>query len=212
MSASVDKLIDGYRRFRAGAFQDSKPLIQELVTQGQRPQICVVACSDSRVEPATLFQTDPGDLFMIRNVANLVPPLEEDGKFHGTSAALEFAVLGLGVKHVIVLGHAHCGGVKAMMNADTDSGEFTFVSQWVSMLAAAHRRVLATMSSASEEQRTRACEQNSVLVSLENLTTFPWVRDRVQSGELTLHGWYVDIATAELMAYNGQNGSFEPVG
>ncbi|MEQ8505473.1 MAG: carbonic anhydrase [Rhodospirillales bacterium] len=212
MTTGVDKLIEGYRRFRTGAFQESKPLIQELVAQGQRPQVAVVACSDSRVEPATLFQTDPGDLFMIRNVANLVPPLEEDGKFHGTSAALEFAVKGLNVKHVVVLGHAHCGGVKAMMNADTDTGEFTFVAHWVSMLAAAHRRVLATMSGADEETRTRACEQNAVLVSLENLTTFPWVRERVEAGELTLHGWYIDIATGELSTYDGAQGKFQTVG
>jgi carbonic anhydrase len=212
MTTGVDKLLDGYRRFRAGAFQDSKPLIQELVAQGQRPQVAVIACSDSRVEPATLFQTDPGDLFMIRNVANLVPPLEEDGKFHGTSAALEFAVLGLNVKHVIVLGHAHCGGVKAMMNADTEGGQFTFVTQWVSMLAAAHRRVLATMAGADDETRTRVCEQNAVLVSLENLTTFPWVRERVEAGELQLHGWYIDIAEAKLSVYDGAQGKFEPVG
>ena len=212
MTTGVEKLLDGYRRFRTGAFQDSKPLIQELVAQGQRPQVAVIACSDSRVEPATLFQTDPGDLFMIRNVANLVPPLEEDGKFHGTSAALEFAVLGLNVKHVIVLGHAHCGGVKAMMNADTDDGKFTFVTHWVSMLAAAHRRVLATMAGADEATRTRVCEQNAVLVSLENLTTFPWVRERVESGELQLHGWYIDIAEAKLSVYDGAQGKFEPVG
>ena len=212
MTTGVEKLLDGYRRFRTGAFQDSKPLIQELVAQGQRPQVAVIACSDSRVEPATLFQTDPGDLFMIRNVANLVPPLEEDGKFHGTSAALEFAVVGLGVKHVIVLGHAHCGGIKAMMNADTDDGKFTFVTQWVSMLAAAHRRVLATMAGADEATRTRVCEQNAVLVSLENLTTFPWVRERVESGELQLHGWYIDIAEAKLSVYDGAQGKFESVG
>ena len=212
MTTGVEKLLDGYRRFRTGAFQDSKPLIQELVAQGQRPQVAVIACSDSRVEPATLFQTDPGDLFMIRNVANLVPPLEEDGKFHGTSAALEFAVVGLGVKHVIVLGHAHCGGIKAMMNADTDDGKFTFVTHWVSMLAAAHRRVLATMAGADEATRTRVCEQNAVLVSLENLTTFPWVRERVESGELQLHGWYIAIAEAKLSVYDGAQGKFESVG
>ena len=212
MTTGVEKLLDGYRRFRTGAFQDSKPLIQELVAQGQRPQVAVIACSDSRVEPATLFHTDPGDLFMILNVANLVPPLEEDGKFHGTSAALEFAVLGLNVKHVIVLGHAHCGGVKAMMNADTDDGQFTFVTHWVSMLAAAHRRVLATMAGADEATRTRVCEQNAVLVSLENLTTFPWVRERVESGDLQLHGWYIDIAEAKLSVYDGAQGKFEPVG
>ena len=214
--AGVGKLIEGYHRYRSGAFHDSKPLIQDLVARGQRPEVAVVACSDSRVEPATLFQTDPGDLFMIRNVANLVPPYEKGGVFHGTSAALEFAVLGLGVKHVIVLGHAHCGGVRAMMDADPEedatSETASFVARWVSMLASAYRRVLATMPHASEAERTRACEQNAVMVSLENLTTFPWVRERVQSGELTLHGWYVDIATAELWAYDGVTGKFQSFG
>jgi carbonic anhydrase len=149
-------------------------------------------------------------LFVIRNVANLVPPMELEGTYHGTSAALEFAVLGLGVKHLMVLGHAHCGGIKAMMKPDTDSA-FSFLPSWVSMLAAAHRRVLATMSQASEEARTQACEQNAVLVSLENLTTFPWVRERIESGDLELHGWYIDIALPELSAYDGKVGKFIPV-
>ena len=137
--------------------------------------------------------------------------MEQDGTFHGTSAALEFAVLGLGVKHLIVLGHAHCGGIKAMMSPDAFAGTFTFVPSWVSILAAAHRRVLATMSQASEEARTKACEENAVLVSLENLTTFPWVRERIQSGDLQLHGWYVDIATPELCVYDWGAGNFIPV-
>jgi len=212
----VDKLIAGYRRFRDGAFEVSKPLITDLVARGQRPQVCVIACSDSRVDPAILFQSDPGDLFAIRNVANLVPPKEEQGVFHGTSAAIEFAVLGLGVKHLVVLGHAHCGGVRHMMQHSDDAEaaaktKFQYVTPWVSMLAAAHRRVLATMGQASEETRIRACEQNAVLVSLENLTTFPWVRSRVEAGELALHGWYIDIATGELSAYDGQAGKFLPI-
>ena len=211
MTTGVDKLLKGYRRFRDGPYEQSRALIEVLVARGQRPEVAVVACSDSRVDPAILFQADPGDLFVIRNVANLVPPMEQEGTFHGTSAALEFAVLGLGVKHLMVLGHAHCGGIKAMMAPDSNNDAFMFVPSWVSMLAAAHRRVLATMSQADEETRTRTCEQNAVLVSLENLTTFPWVRTRVESGDLMLHGWYVDIAIPELSAYDWGAGTFAPL-
>jgi carbonic anhydrase len=206
--AALDKLVQGYRRYRDGEYQDSRPLIEDLVTRGQHPQIAVVACSDSRVDPAILFQADPGDLFMVRNVANLVPPMEEGGTYHGTSAALEFAVLGLGVEHIVVLGHAHCGGIRLMMQPDPYDSAFKFVSAWVSMLTAAHRRVVATMAQADEAARVRACEQNAVLVSLENLTTFPWVSERIQAGELQLHGLYVDIAGPSLSVYDWEAGRF----
>ena len=211
-TTGVDKLLMGYHRYRDGSYRESQPLIEDLVTRGQHPDVAVVACSDSRVDPAILFQADPGDLFMVRNVANLVPPMEEEGTYHGTSAALEFAVLGLGVKHIIVLGHAHCGGIKMMMEPQPYDSAFKFVPSWVSMLSAAHRRVLATMSKAGPEACTRACEQNAVLVSLENLTTFPWVRERVEAGSLQLHGWYVDIAVPELSAYDWEAGKFTAFG
>ena len=212
MTTAVDKLVQGYCSYRDGSYEKSRPLIEDLVERGQRPEVAVIACSDSRVDPAILFQADPGDLFVVRNVANLVPPMEEEGTYHGTSAALEFAVLGLGVKHLVVLGHAHCGGIKLMMDAQPGSSSFKYVSPWVSMLAAAHRRVLATMGQADDKERTRACEQNAVLVSLENLTTFSWVRERVESGELQLHGWYVDIAVPQLSAYDWESGKFKPFG
>jgi carbonic anhydrase len=210
-NTGVEKLMQGYRNYRDGSYEQSRPLIEDLVARGQHPEVAVIACSDSRVDPAILFQADPGDLFVIRNVANLVPPMEQEGTYHGTSAALEFAILGLGVKHLMVLGHAHCGGIKAMMTPDPGDNTYSFLPSWVSMLAAAHRRVLATMSQADEEARTRACEQNAVLVSLENLTTFQWVRERVENGTLQLHGWYVDIAVPELSAYDGKVGKFIPV-
>jgi carbonic anhydrase len=210
MTTAVDKLVQGYCSYRDGAYEKSRPLIEDLVERGQHPEVAVIACSDSRVDPAILFQADPGDLFVVRNVANLVPPMEEEGTYHGTSAALEFAVLGLGVKHLVVLGHAHCGGIKLMMDAQPGTSSFKYVSPWVSMLAAAHRRVLATMGQADEQERTRACEQNAVLVSLENLTTFSWVRERVEAGELQLHGWYVDIAVPQLSAYDWESGKFKP--
>ncbi|MCG6891395.1 MAG: carbonic anhydrase [Gammaproteobacteria bacterium] len=212
MTTAVDKLVQGYRTYRDGSFENSRSLIEDLVERGQRPEVAVIACSDSRVDPAILFQADPGDLFVVRNVANLVPPMEEEGTYHGTSAALEFAVLGLGVKHLVVLGHAHCGGIKLMMDTQPGTSSFKYVSPWVSMLAAAHRRVLATMGQADDKERTQACEQNAVLVSLENLTTFSWVRERVESGDLQLHGWYVDIALPELSAYDWESGKFKPFG
>ncbi len=210
-TTGVDKLMQGYRSYRDGSYEQSRPLIESLVARGQHPEVAVIACSDSRVDPAILFQADPGDLFVIRNVANLVPPMEEEGTYHGTSAALEFAVLGLSVKHLMVLGHAHCGGIKMMMEPEPYDSSFKFVPSWVSMLAAAHRRVLATMSQEGTEACTRACEQNAVLVSLENLTTFPWVRERVENGALQLHGWYVDIAGPKLSTYDGKAGKFIPV-
>lgn len=212
MTTAVDKLVQGYRTYRDGSFEKSRSLIEDLVERGQRPEVAVIACSDSRVDPAILFQADPGDLFVVRNVANLVPPMEEEGTYHGTSAALEFAVLGLGVKHLVVLGHAHCGGIKLMMDTQPGTSSFKYVSPWVSMLAAAHRRVLATMGQADDKERIQACEQNAVLVSLENLTTFSWVRERVESGDLQLHGWYVDIALPELSAYDWESGKFKPFG
>jgi carbonic anhydrase len=211
MTNGVDKLIQGYRSYRDGGYERNRPLIEDLVKRGQRPEVAVVACSDSRVDPAILFNSDPGDLFMVRNVANLVPPMEEEGTYHGTSAALEFAVLGLGVKHLVVLGHAHCSGIRLMMNASPGDSDYKYVSPWVSMLAAAYRRVQATMGSATEAERIRACEQNAVLVSLENLTTFDWLRERVEAGELKLHGWYVDIAVPELSAYDWESGKFLPL-
>lgn len=210
-NSAVDKLIQGYQHYRDNKYEPHRPLIQDLMTQGQRPEVAVVACSDSRVDPAILFQSDPGDIFMIRNVANLVPPYEEAGKYHGTSAALEFAVLGLGVKHIVVLGHAQCGGINLMMQPDPYDSAFKFVPAWVSMVHAAHRRVKATMPDATEAECAQACEQNAVLVSLENLTTFSWVRERLDQGELSLHGWYIDIGKPELSAYDWEAGKFQPV-
>jgi len=172
----------------------------------------MVACSDSRIDPANEFQAGPGQLFVVRNVANLVPPFESDGHYHGTSAALEFAVKELGVEHIIVLGHAHCGGVKAVMDPQAiEEKGYSFVSAWVSMLTPAARRVRATMSSASPEARQRACEQQAVMVSLENLITFPWIAERVEEGALNLHGWYFDIEAGELLVYDSASNTFNLV-
>lgn len=209
---TIERMLNGYRAFRNNMPDDHQERLRAMVEAGQDPKAAVIACSDSRVDPALVFRAEPGDIFMIRNVANLVPPMEEEGTFHGTSAALEFAVLGLEVPNIIVLGHAHCGGIHAMINGEQTKKEgYKFVASWVSILSSAHRRVLATMPDASMEETQRACERNAVLVSLENLTTFPWIRERMAAKTLKLHGWFFDIETAQLEIYNPKVGNFEKV-
>lgn len=206
----IARMLKGYREFKTGMHEGSREKYENLVHEGQHPGAAVIACSDSRVDPAFVFRAEPGDIFMIRNVANLVPPMEEGGTFHGTSAALEYAVLGLNVPNIVVLGHAHCGGVKAMIDGEamTEAG-YSFVPGWVSTLSAAHRRALATMPDATDEEIARVCERNAVLVSLENLTTFPWIRERMAAKTLKLHGWYFDLETAGLEIYDAAAGRFE---
>lgn len=207
---AIERMIAGYREFRDGMPNEERARVSELVREGQKPQAAVIACSDSRVDPALVFRAAPGDIFMIRNVANLVPPMEEEGTFHGTSAALEFAVLGLNVPNIVVLGHAHCGGINAMIRgSEVEEDGYRFVPAWVSMLSAAHRRVLATMPDATEAETQSACERNAVLVSLENLTTFPWIKERVAEKSLKLHGWYFDIEKTRLEIYDSRLGRFE---
>lgn len=209
----IERMLDGYRAFKTGTFLGHEQKYANLVKQGQSPGVAVIACSDSRVDPAFVFQADPGDIFMIRNVANLVPPMEEGGTFHGTSAALEFAVKALQVPNIVVLGHAHCGGIKAMIEGEVSSEEsgYTYVPAWVSILSAAYRRAIATMPDLSDEEMQKVCEQNAVLVSLENLTTFPWIRERIADKRLKLHGWYFDIGTATLEIYDSKESRFRTV-
>lgn len=205
----IERMLRGYRAFKEGIHEKDQARYSDLVAHGQKPGAAVIACSDSRVDPAFVFKAEPGEIFMIRNVANLVPPNEESGTFHGTSAALEYAVLALEVPNIVVIGHAHCGGIKAMIDGEavSDAG-YKFVPGWVSTLSAAHRRALATMPEANEDEMQRMCERNAVLVSLENLTTFPWIRERISDGRLKLHGWYFDIETARLEIYDPAEGRF----
>lgn len=208
----IDKLTAGFRTFRNGRFQEQRSTYEDLVDQGQSPKVAVIACSDSRVDPAIVLQADPGDLFIVRNVANLVPPCERDGDFHGTSAALEYAVEHLQVQHLIVLGHAHCGGVRSLFEkGERDDESNQFVTPWMSLVHSAYLRVEGTMPDASEEEKARICEQSAVLVSLENLMTFPFVSRRVGDGRLRLHGWYIDIRSCTLQLYDSVRQHFEPV-
>jgi carbonic anhydrase len=196
-------LVDGYYRFRGNEWLAERERWQELAT-GQAPKVMVIACSDSRVEPATIFGSKPGEVFVVRNVANLVPPFETGGGRHGVSAALEFAVTKLSVEEIVVLGHGACGGVNAALTrslADAEPGEGGFVAGWINILDEARERVVAEHGTGAEGQT--ALEQEGVRVSLANLLTFPFVRERVQAGTLALHGAVFAIADGKLRVLEG---------
>lgn len=193
-----EDLIEGYYRFRGNDWLEERERWNELAT-GQSPKVMLIGCSDSRVDPATIFGSRPGEVFVVRNVANLVPPYETGGGRHGVSAALEFAVTKLGVEEVVVLGHGACGGVNAALTrslAGTQPGEGGFVADWIGLLDAARDKVVAQHGDGDAGQR--ALEQECVRVSLANLMTFPFVKERVEVGTLRLHGAVFTIADGKL--------------
>lgn len=198
---TLDSLVAGFGRFR-GRYFDSEPALFERLRRGQSPTTLVIACCDSRVDPALVLDADPGDLFVIRNVANLVPPPAHDGGTHGVSAALEFGVRTLRVRDVIVLGHAQCGGIRALL--DGTAGEY--VPQWMSIAARARERVLSVGAG-----DPRACELAAIGVSLEHLRAFEFVREGVERGALGLHGWYFDLDRGELLAVDAASGAWKPL-
>jgi carbonic anhydrase len=199
----MQNLLAGYERFRAHGWPERRAMFESLSDRGQRPQVLVIACVDSRVDPAVIFDTAPGQILTIRNVANLVPPYEPDSAYHGTSAALEFGIRVLEIPHVVVLGHGQCGGVAALLDgAPLTAGDF--VANWMSIAEPARRRALVCESA---EERQRCCELEVVKVSLANLRSFPWVREREAAGQLTLHGGWFAIRSGTLQLL-GPDGDF----
>lgn len=200
-------LIEGYRRFRADAYREQKARYDELANDGQSPPVMVISCCDSRVDPATIFDTVPGQVFALRNVANLVPPFETGGGLHGASAAIEFGVLGLEVKHIVVLGHGQCGGIKAALaGANPGSGNNNFIDDWMGIVRTARDEVV---SSAPQDPQ-RALEWEAIKVSLANLRTFPFIAEREATGELKLHGAWFAIAEGHLYVLDESVGDFAP--
>jgi carbonic anhydrase len=205
----IAKFIYGFKRFQNSYFCGDAEVFERL-RSGQNPRALVIGCSDSRVDPAIVMDCSPGDLFVVRNVANLVPPHESDSSHHGVSAALEYAVRVLLVEHVIVMGHSGCGGIHALMRQDfAQAGDY--LPRWIAIGRRAREQVLAELPDKAPHLQERACEQAAILVSLENLLTFPWVRERVEAGNLLLHGWYFDLERGELLSYLPQSGQFEPL-
>ena len=204
------RLIDGYNAFAAGRLQREQDRYRELAERGQSPQIMVIGCCDSRVSPEVIFDARPGELFVMRNVANLIPPYSPDGAYHGVSAALEFGVGALRVKHIVVLGHAHCGGVRAYAEEHAPLSPGDFIGRWMSLLAPAAKKVGARADATAADYLKRL-EQASVINSLDNLMTFPRLAKLIEKGKIATHGAYFGVATGDLSVLDRASGQFKPI-
>ena len=201
------RLVDGYRAFLDGRLRREQHRYRALAEGGQSPEVMVIGCCDSRVSPEVIFDASPGELFVVRNVANIVPPYEPDGHAHGVSAALEFGVAALKVKHIVVLGHAHCGGVKAFAEKAAPLSPGDFIGNWMRLMAPAAETVGPQNALSWPDYLTRL-EQANVVNSLDNLLTFPRLRTLIERGEIATHGAYFGVAEGELSIRDEASGAF----
>ncbi len=212
MSYFPDHLADRFRRFKFRHFAPNQDHYEELATYGQSPDTMIISCCDSRVDPETIFNAMPGELFVVRNVANLVPPYETGGRYHGVSTAIEFAVMNLRIKHLIVMGHSGCGGIKAALDKSAAiETEAHFISRWMSMLDEARLTVLAAHQLRTHAERVALLEREGIKNSIRNLRTFPFVRDLEEKGRLSLHGAHFDIASGTLSVLNQATSEYYAV-
>ncbi|MBL0767492.1 carbonic anhydrase [Sphingopyxis sp. DHUNG17] len=205
-------MLDGYQRFRAGGWQEQRDRWSELA-EGQSPKVMIIACSDSRVEPSQIFDTNPGEIFVVRNVAALVPPFETTPGRHGVSAALEFAVQFLKVEEIVVMGHGLCGGCNAALHQSmrgAEPGQGGFIADWIALLDEASAEVRAHHSDLDSREAGRAMEMAAVGVSIANLRTFPCVREKERQGTLKLHGAFFAIGDGVLHVMDPASGEFAP--
>lgn len=200
MKNSLKKMLQGYRTFRDKYANGDNSVMQYLSDYGQQPNIMVVSCCDSRVDPALILQCDPGDLFVVRNVANIIPPYEKDEMHHGTSAALEFGICGLKVKHLILLGHSQCGGIQVLVDGDNSTPN-DFISNWVSLVKAKNNN----LKDADEYAK------QALNLSLEHCMTFPWIRERVEKKELNIHLWFFDVKKGQIFTCSDDKNEYQPL-
>jgi carbonic anhydrase len=210
MLSFPDRLLRGYEAFRSTRLPMEQARYRDLAEQGQSPEIMVIGCCDSRVSPEVIFDARPGELFVVRNVANLVPPYSPDDAYHGVSAALEFAIEALRVKHIVVLGHAHCGGVRSYVEDGAPLSPGDFIGKWMSLIAPAAAMVGPRGSQSAAEHQERL-EQQSIVNSLANLMTFPRLRARVEDGGLRWHGAYGGVSAGDRSVREPATGAFMPV-
>jgi len=210
-AAALGDLLAGYRRFRASHY-DRKRAQWRRLAEGQSPRATIIACCDSRADPATIFDADPGEIFVVRNVANLVPPFESDGGRHGVSAALEFSVTQLNVREVVVMGHERCGGIAAALTgqfSNAPAGEGGFVSSWMQQIEGPAKEIAA--SHGTGDDAARVLEEVGIRQSLANLRTFPFIAEREAAGKLSILGCHFSIAEGQLYLLDEAEDSFRPV-
>jgi len=203
-------LLNGYQAFLKKQYAPLRDRYQSFA-QGQNPDHLVIACADSRVDPSMIFNAGPGELFVLRNVAALVPPYEIGGGLHGVSAGIEFAVTVLGVSNVMILGHGLCGGINACLHAEDGEPAGEFIAPWVELAASARQAVNTELPNGSDDERQRLGEYKGIELSLQNLMTFPFVRSRVEQGSLDLHGVWYSVYEGDLRWRNPDTGSFDLV-
>lgn len=199
MEKSFERLLKGYQTFREKYVLGDQSIMQYLSHYGQQPKVMVVACCDSRVDPALILQCDPGDLFVVRNVANIIPPYEIDEAHHGTSAALEFGIQGLQVDHLILLGHSQCGGIQALINQD-DSNKNDFINSWVSLV-----------KNKEAGSDTDQYAKSALNLSYQNCLTFPWIKEKVLQNKLFIHSWFFNIETGQIFKYSNNQKNYRPL-
>lgn len=204
-----ERLQTGYKSFRSGRYNRERARFDELA-RGQKPKILVIGCCDSRVAPELIFDADPGELFVVRNVANLVPPYEPNGDYHGTSSAVQFAVQGLQVEHIVVLGHGSCGGIQAFIQGTSVAADDTdFLTKWISLIDRAASKLAREVRDNKDDMQL-PLEHAAIRQSLANLRSFPFIKSREESGALKLHGAWFGIADGRLHVMDPENGEFQP--
>jgi carbonic anhydrase len=211
---ALERLLKGFADFRLGYYREHLDLFEKLASEGQSPKILIVACADARVDPGILTQTKPGDIFTVRNVGALVPPAQvpPDKRHHGTSAAIEYAVRGLNVEHVVILGHALCGGIAALVDGrDGIFADFDYLSTWTSIAQEVRDEVVRALAGQPRDKLLRAVEQAAAVNSVRNLMGFSWIAERVAAGRLVLHAWWFNLTEGQLYAFNPAKVAFEPV-
>lgn len=214
MPRSIHKLLLGYSRFRKKFFQGKSTLYTKLSKHGQKPIALVIACCDSRVDPAIILDRPPGDLFVVRNVANLVPPYENDQHYHGTSAALEFGVCSLNIPNIIILGHSQCGGINSLLQKQKqkqNQEQGAFIKKWMDLALPSSDTQIKHLSSLSAKKKAEIYGRLSLSGSLNNLMTFPWIRERVESKKLALHAWYFTLSKGTLDVFNHETNEFKTI-
>ena len=209
--ADISTFVKGFGRFQEKYFAGEDSIFETL-RRGQSPSTLVISCCDSRADPAMLLGANPGDIFVVRNVGNLVPPYQNGAEMPGIRADIEFAIKGLNVSNIIILGHSGCGGIRALMDGEgITANHYEFIGNWVSIAREARDRVFRELAHEPDAVQSRACEHWAIGLSLRNLMTFPWIREKVAAGALTLHGWYFDIQAGELLAYSAETQTFAPL-
>ncbi len=214
--SSYERLIEGYKEFRGEYTGRQHDQYRQWAAKQQNPKILMIGCSDSRVNPAIVTHAGLGELFVVNNVANIVPPYKEGaGTHHSTSAAIEYAVKSLNIEHIIIMGHSGCGGVKALMTKDEkqgNDGPYSFLSHWIDIIEPAKEKVLKDFPDIDIDGQCHACEKEAILVSLNNLAGFPWVKEKILSGSLHIHGWHFTVSDASLQIYEPDRGIFTTIG